>query len=132
MQEIFAKIRARLADKEAEHFEDYNTYGHGEDYRLSLCYADAIEIVNDVEAEHVADTNVGKSDGWIPCSERLPRRNKDVLVYRPKMAMPILVDRYEGYYGEDDEEWYEGWTYSENTAVIAWQPLPAPYQPKGE
>jgi hypothetical protein len=59
MQEIFAKIRARLADKEAEHFEYYNIYGHGEDYRLSLCYADAIEIVNDVEAEYRRKRNTG-------------------------------------------------------------------------
>jgi hypothetical protein len=59
MQEIFEKIRARLADKEAEHLEDYNTYGHGEDYRCSLCYADAIEIVNDVEAEYA-------NYGWMP------------------------------------------------------------------
>lgn len=55
MQEIFEKIRARLADKEAKHLEDYNTYGHGEDYRFSLCYADAIEIVNAVEEEYRAD-----------------------------------------------------------------------------
>lgn len=68
------------------------------------------------------------ADKWIPCEERLPRRNEDVLVYRPKMAMPFLVDRYEGYYGEDDNEWYEGWAYSINCEVTAWQPLPQPYQ----
>lgn len=65
---------------------------------------------------------------WIPCSERLPRRNADVLVYRHGMAMPIIVDRYEGYYGEDDNEWYEGWAYSRNCDVIAWMPLPEPYK----
>lgn len=69
---------------------------------------------------------------WIPCSERLPRRNVNVLVYRPGMAMPMLVDRYEGYYGEDDDEWYEGWAYSRNCTVIAWMPLPEPYKESEE
>lgn len=71
------------------------------------------------------------ADKWIPCEERLPRRNVDVLVYRPKMAMPFFVDRYEGFYGEDDNEWYEGWAYSTNCEVIAWQPLPQPYKKEG-
>lgn len=71
-----------------------------------------------------------EKDGWIPCSERRPKYNQDVLVYRPEMAMQILVDRYEGYYGEDDGEWYEGWYFSCNTTVLAWMPLPEPY--KGE
>ena len=68
---------------------------------------------------------------WLSCSERLPRYNEDVLVYRPKMAMKIIVDRYSGYYGEDInnlDEWFEGWTYSDNCVVLAWMPLPEPYK----
>ena len=42
---------------------------------------------------------------WIPVKDKLPPYNRDVLVYRPNMAMKFLVDNYEGYYGEDDDEW---------------------------
>ena len=68
------------------------------------------------------------NNDWIPCSERMPRYNQHVLVCRAGMAMPILVDKYSGYYGEDDCEWYEGWVHSNNCIVVAWKPLPEPYK----
>ena len=46
---------------------------------------------------------------WISVDDMLPPYNQAVLVYRPNMAMEILVDNYAGYYGEDDDEWNEGW-----------------------
>ena len=73
--------------------------------------------------------------GWIPVSERLPNRGKDVLVTRK-------------YYGKDDcnkdsiyveisacyadgEEWHgysdEYKMSPKNHKVIAWMPLPEPY-----
>lgn len=64
---------------------------------------------------------------WIPCSERLPMMSGYVLTYRPTMGMRMLVDSYEGYYGEDDIEWHEGWVYG-GDKVIAWMPLPEPYK----
>lgn len=79
----------------------------------------------------------GKQDAqkWIPVTERLPMYNVDVLVYRPKMAMKVLVSSYEGYYGEDDNEWHEGWARYDkglggNSVITHWMPLPEP--PKGE
>ena len=62
-----------------------------------------------------------QKSGWIPCSERLPRYNEYVLVYRPEMAIKIIVDCYD-----------EGWTYSKDDAVVAWMPLPAPYKKEGD
>ena len=72
---------------------------------------------------------------WISVDDKLPPYNRDVLVYRPNMAMKFLVDNYEGYYGEDDDEWYEGWakhgTDIHGKPVIThWAYLPQP--PKGE
>ena len=80
----------------------------------------------------------GYEDGkpkWIPVTERLPPYNHDVLVYRPNMAMKIIVDSYNGYYGEDDGEWYEGWVkygkdIHNNPIITHWMPLPE--LPKGE
>ena len=72
---------------------------------------------------------------WISVDDELPPYNRDVLVYRPNMAMKIIVDTYDGYYGDDDDEWYEGWAlYGKDThgnpAITHWAYLPQP--PKGE
>ena len=72
---------------------------------------------------------------WISVDDKLPPYNRDVLVYRPNMAIKFLVDNYEGYYGEDDDEWHEGWVrYGKdvhgNQVITHWSYLPQP--PKGE
>ena len=72
---------------------------------------------------------------WISVKDKLPPYNRNVLVYRPNMAMKILVDTYDGYYGDDDDEWYEGWALyggdtHGNPVITHWMPLPEP--PKGE
>ena len=72
---------------------------------------------------------------WVSVTDKLPPYNRDVLVYRPNMAMKILVDTYDGYYGDDDDEWNEGWAlYGKDThgnpVITHWAYLPQP--PKGE
>ena len=90
---------------------------------------DAIEIVKQEAEKFVPDTNVG-NNGWIPCSEKLPELRQDVLV----------TVKYTGFMGmhgywiqtghmEAENDW---WGNCAGGEVIAWQPLPEPYQPKGE
>ena len=72
---------------------------------------------------------------WVSVEDKLPPYNHNVLVYRPNMAMEILVDNYSGHYGEDDDEWHEGWAlYGEdaygNPVITHWAYFPQP--PKGE
>ena len=72
---------------------------------------------------------------WISVKDKLPPYNHDVLVYRPNMSMKIIVDNYAGYYGEDDDEWHEGWAkYGKDIhgkpIITHWAYLPHP--PKGE
>ena len=72
---------------------------------------------------------------WISVDDMLPPYNQAVLVYRPNMAMEILVDNYAGYYGEDDDEWHEGWAkYGKDihgkSIITHWAHLPM--SPKGE
>ena len=69
---------------------------------------------------------------WIPCSERLPDAGKRYLVsviWKDKDFEKSAV--YDAVYGSDGL-WhsynYEHVSYK----VIAWQPLPEPYQQKGE
>lgn len=79
-------------------------------------------------ADYLINNRVTVQD-WISVKDKLPPYNHDVLVYRPDMAMKILVDNYAGYYGDDDDEWYEGWAmYGEdihnNPLITHWMPLP--------
>lgn len=68
---------------------------------------------------------------WISVKDRLPRYNETVLIYRPFMAEDISVGNYYGYYGEDDEEWHEGWVccgtiVTDKDVITHWMPLPEP------
>ena len=85
-------------------------------------------------ADHLISNGVTVQE-WISVKDKLPPYNHDVLVYRPNMAIKFFVDNYEGYYGEDYDEWYEGWakhgTDIHGKPVIThWAYLPKP--PKGE
>ena len=86
------------------------------------------------QAEYLIASGVTVQE-WISVKDKLPPHNHDVLVYRPDMAMKILVDNYYGYYGEDDAEWHEGWAkygkdIHNNPLITHWMPLPRP--PEGE
>ena len=94
------------------------------------------ELVDPTEAvaDYLLDNGVTVQE-WISVDDKYPPYNRDVLVYRPNMAMKIIVDTYNGYYGDDDDEWYEGWAlYGKDThgnpAITHWSYLPQP--PKGE
>ena len=94
------------------------------------------ELVDPTEAvaDYLLDSGVTVQE-WISVKDKLPPYNHDVLVYRPDMAMKILVDNYYGYYGEDDDEWHEGWARYGNDIhgkpiITHWAYLPHP--PKGE
>lgn len=80
-------------------------------------------IVQEVAKEYGKDTNV-RSNGWIPCSERLPEDNQSVLVITKTGTI------WTAFYDTFCETWIDNVT--DNVLdVIAWMPLPAPYQ-KGE
>ena len=95
--------------------------------------------------EYAPDINVGNNDGWIPCRERLPEDDrKEYIVQKTNGSINILgftkdayklsrydFDEYKGkkkpiFYDYDSEYGYI------ELECVAWMPLPAPYQPKGE
>ncbi len=77
--------------------------------------------------QHIQMKNNG---GWIPCSEGLPEESGKYLVTVENltgywiMENNVFVCDY-----QYNEFIFQGW---EDNKIIAWQPLPAPYQPKGE
>lgn len=63
--------------------------------------------------------NQPKIGGWIPCSERLPEENKEVICCFKSGIVEALV-----FYNCK----FHGKVYAyEKSDIIAWQPLPEPY-----
>lgn len=62
------------------------------------------------------------NNGWIPCSELLPAYGQTVLasVCAEDAEWKIIIVCY-----KEEDFWLDG-------KIDAWQPLPDPYQPKGE
>lgn len=94
------------------------------------------ETVKEIEENH---------NGWIPCSERLPEKYGDYLVAWKPLHMsaediakkvgreiPHFYEIVE--YDPDDEALWIGSIEQAQREyeIIAWRPLPEPYQPKGE
>ena len=128
------KVFEKIIEKQEELFQDLNvievlshvdfdsTIQNSLENFLKAITNEAIEIVKQ-EAEQY-------NNGWIPCSEKLPDVRQDVLV----------TVKYTGFMGmhgywiktghmEAENDW---WGDCAGGEVIAWQPLPEPYQPKGE
>ena len=117
MNKAFEKILERLE-------EDARFYNSASDVdqniRSGLIIAK--EAVQEVAEEY--------NSGWIPCSEQLPDYGESVLVSFNKAIQPLIATFYEN----DAWKMLQGVNELINITneVIAWQPLPQPYQPKGE
>lgn len=89
-------------------------------------YLGAIEIVNELAEEH--------NGGWIPCSERLPELTEGTEYFKQSPCCLVTLKWWDGDMTESIG-WYNQsgvWNDdSKNCKVIAWQPLPQPYVPKG-
>ena len=117
----------------------------------------AADTIEELSAK-LASANMERStayynEGWIPCSERLPKTNDAVNVTwinrNPAPYHKNIKDKpftATGHYHDGKWYWYScisqdlldeyrdsyGDRMDEDIEVIAWQPLPEPYQPKGE
>ena len=128
MKEAFEKILERFDAKKQYFQKFYDADGKTEEDEYinkatQLAFDDAKNIVQEVAEEY--------NNGWISCSERLPEEYGDYLVW--------WTDITRGQYYEIVEyEPNNGWigdipqSFEGKYSVIAWQPLPEPYQPKGE
>lgn len=133
MQAVFEKIIEKLDEYEYENLVEHDSEqsqhckdaGDCKGMDCSLCvFNKAIEIVKQ-EAEQY-------NNGWIPCSERLPEvpegtEDDDC----PEFNVTIKgANRAATLRCSSDGTWFD--EFGHVYPVIAWQPLPAPYQPKGE
>lgn len=135
MNKVFNKILERLKEETdcpncSMYCADANMCGFEEMKKK------AMSIVKEVAEEY--------NGGWIPCSERLPEKYGDYLVaWKPLhmsaediikkvgRAVPHFYEIVE--YDPDDETLWIGSIEQAQGEyeIIAWQPLPEPYQPKG-
>ena len=80
-----------------------------------VSYACAIDIVNKLAEEYKVSE---MPTGWIPCSERLPKQNEEVLATILLKGKPmVLIINY-------DHTWLDDGL----SKLIAWMPLPAPFK----
>ena len=76
-----------------------------------------------------------KTDNWIPCSEGLPEIGTEVIV--TTSSGYVWSEMYYDYKYPDDKEpcfhrWDSEMWQCSCSDVIAWQPLPERYEPKGD
>lgn len=89
----------------------------------------AYSIVNEVAEEFATNTNVG-TDGWIPCSERLPEidgNTSDIVLVCGSNGFQYMA------FWCDDLKWrFCECGMAKNpilwTEIVAWQPLPEPFK----
>ena len=122
MQEVFEKIIEKLGEEEVQAYAKTDC---GATYKA---FRNAIAIVDQAAAEY--------NNGWIPCNERLPSKEEFLEAYcRNKYGAEFIVmiegaNKPTTLYLTSDGFWVDDCRNVHE--VIAWQPLPEPYQPKGE
>lgn len=123
MQEVFLRIIEKYEEKIVI------TWKHDYEGGRKDAFKEAIDIVKKEAAEY--------NNGWIPCSEKLPERNNPVLCW----VRSTTIASGETYIiGSCDNGFWFLQTYEighhhfpvKDYKVVAWQPLPPEYQPKGE
>ena len=149
MNEAFEKILEKLEEYEYENLVEHDSEmaNHckqdcNDVNDCTLCVWDkAIEIVKQEAEKFGTDINVG-SNGWIPCSERLPEESGYYLVTYHDWSDGNFLPKYDDTYVRrlhyQISEHFVGWNYPKNVddraendchkEVIAWQPLPEPFK----
>ena len=129
MQEVFEKIIEKLEGKRLSYFLTIANTG---DEKLDCAYEHvgdaldkAIEIVKQ-EAEK-------RNNGWIPCSERLPKLG-EVVIITTKEGLVYSDIQYDYRYNGDKFPCFHRWDSEMwqcfQPDVVAWQPLPLPFRDK--
>lgn len=140
MNKVFEKIIEKLEKLADELYKSYCIGFNSDDRAEYDAYINAIEIVKQ-EAEQY-------KGGWIPVSDRLPEERDWYLAVFEEVdtgfiGLPYIADYLMGSHTKFTTE--DGWIihncsdredesaeYYKNLRCVAWQPLPKPFQPKGE
>ena len=119
MQEVFENI-IEMLEEEKNDLTDWT-----EDIAFGLGIRRSIEIVKQEAEKFGTDTNVG-SNGWIPCSERLPEDDSICIVTVEYPNNETVVDY--GWFDRKSVCWFVGTQEFRTSNILAWQPLPEPFK----
>lgn len=128
MQKFIKKLIERLEDERKIAYNTYMNYEMNVDLGRAFGAERAIDIVNQLAEEYKVSE---MPTGWIPCDKELPPMPKENPLFENKPLELYLVSL-----NSTDYPWRafwngkfftDGWSKVE---VIAWMPLPAPYQQK--
>ena len=122
---IDEKVLIERLEKEQGDELDYNLSDRLWIRHWNDCIDNTIEIINQLAEEH--------NNGWIPCSERLPKKSGKYIVTQERYMLedrnckkPIAIEVDYVDFNAIDNVWNRARFFK----IIAWMPLPAPY--KGE
>lgn len=110
-----SRVRTRLEQYKTE-IENKSQYKHG-------LPGSTLDIVNTLLNDFEQDE---KENGWIPVSERLPKKCEDVLT---SVKFTGCLGRYGTFKKIGHIDYYGKWSGDcSGGEVIAWMPLPEPYK----
>ena len=130
MNKAFEKILEMLEENQTIVFN----LGGGKP-KQSIDYSKAVEIVQEVAEEYKSteyincstDTSTNTStNGWIPCSERLPEDDSICIVTVEYPNNETVVDY--GWFDRKSVCWFVGIQEFITSNILAWQPLPEPFK----
>lgn len=123
LKELFSEVIGRIAIKPEM---------NGNLEHMIRASAMVIQMIDDAPTVQPEMNCSEFPNNWIPCSERLPEIDKEVLVTDGELCWVCSLfesqDIEDGLYQWEDNygHWHEFETW------VAWMPLPEPYQEGGE
>lgn len=133
MQEVFEKIKKNLVTELTfcSGYPNCSEYDYAYEVAMYDARNKATAIVNQVAEEY--------NNGWIPVEERLPKTPKGygdcywcTLKSEKYNETICKVVQYARFRNGNFWQLSREDSYIKGYKVIAWQPLPEPYQPKGD
>lgn len=148
MQEVFEKILEKLESERGRYFLTIANTG---EKSLDVAYEKVGETI-DKAIEIVKQEAADYKNGWIPCSSgKMPEEHdsifakakgtdkwNDAMFEKTSDAVNVTVSDEKGNTTTTHAHTIDGkWSCdllkcNKSYQIIAWQPLPEPYQPKGE
>lgn len=95
-------------------------------FKESLCEKEFCEANRSLGSAYDVEEEINrlKKFRWIPVTERLPEKNGNYLItYRLPWKSETGEDRY-----EVDMDYWQWNTWDDDNDVVAWMPLPDPYE----
>ena len=123
------KVFEKIIEKQEELFQDLNVIevlSHVDfDSTIQNSLENFLKAITNEAIEIVKQETEQYNNGWIPCSERLPKYGEVVMCSCTNSGITISCITHKGVKPSKSVRFGQH-------SVIAWQPLPEPYKLKGE